>query len=158
MDLERLLGYAKIAGPILSTISIAIGVAVFLVNSRRDRAKKTLEFWESINQQLKEEKREIRNDYGDCISGEKAKSILESAEEATKINRVINIYERLALGVNISAYDIKVLNRLVGQNIINNYERFQEYILLRRVSLNRPFAWQEFETLVKRLKKLRGGN
>jgi hypothetical protein len=155
MTIQELGEYAKIIGPIITGLSVFFGVVYFVVNIRRERVKQTLDYWEKINQQLKTEKSQLRDDYGTKIDSEMAQLIFEDGDEETRINRLLNIYERLALGINIGAYDIKVLNKLVGQNIINNYVRFEEYIELRRTELDRPFAWREFQKLSERLKKLR---
>lgn len=155
MTIQELGDVAKIVGPALSGLSIFCGVIYFVLNLRRDRAKQTLDYWEKVNQQLKIEKRELLKDYGSKIDSEMAALILEDDEEAKRLNKVINVYERLSLGVNIGAYDLKTLNRLVGQNIIDNYLRFEAYIEARREKKNRPFAWQEFQILVKKLKEIR---
>ncbi len=153
--MEELLKYAKLVGPILSGFSLLIGLLYFMQNTRRDRVKQTLDYWAKVNQQLKTEKRELLKDYGDSISVEMAELILDDKDEQVRINRVINIYERLALGINSKAYDLQTLNKLTGQNIINNYVRFENYIKARRKKLERPFAWNEFQTLKQNLEKLR---
>ena len=155
MTFQELNSYVQIVGPLLTGLSVLLGVIYFIINIKRDRAKLTVDYWEKINQQLKEEKRNLLRDYGSRIDPELAKLILENSDEQIRINRVINIYERLALGVNIGIYDIRVLNRLVGQNIIDNYLRFEAYIEARRIKLDRPFAWKEFQKLYEKLKKLR---
>ncbi len=155
MTIQELGDIAKIIGPVLSGLSILFGVIYFVMNQKRDRAKQTLDYWEKVNKELKVEKRELLKDYGNKIEPEMARLILEDGEEAKRLNKVINVYERLSLGVNIDAYDLKTLNKLVGQNIIDNYSRFEAYIKARREKLNRPFAWQEFEELVAKLRAIR---
>lgn len=155
MDIQELINIAKLVGPILSATSLILGLIYYIRNVKRDRRKQTLDYWEKINQELKVEKRLLLKDYGNKIESEMAYLILEDGEEQKRLNKVINIYERLSLGVNIKAYDIKTLNRLVGQNLIDNFNRFEEYIIARRKKLNRPFAWIEFQTLVSSLRKLR---
>ena len=144
-----------LCGTLLTAISVIFGVSVFLINSRRERIKKTLDFWENINQQLKNEKRDLHREFGTKITEEQAVALIRNRDDATKINRVLNIYERMALGVNLGVYDIKVLNRLVGFNLISNFERFEKYIIERRKKFNRPFAWKEFEILIVSIKKHR---
>ena len=153
--MQELLNYAKLTGPVLSGLSIFVGVIYFILNIKRDRVKQTLDYWEKVNQQLKVEKREFLQDYGTAISSEMAELILNDGDEEVSINRVINIYERLALGINTGAYDLKTLNRLTGQNIINNFNRYEQYIVARREKLGRSFAWKEFEILANKLKKMR---
>lgn len=153
--MARLSDITTIISASLTALSVISGVVVFLINSRRERIKKTLDFWENINQQLKNEKGDLHQEFGTKITIEQATTWIDKGDEAIKINRVLNIYERLALGVNLGAYDIKVLNRLVGFNLISNFERFEAYIKVRRERFNRPFAWKEFELLIKKIKKIR---
>ncbi len=157
MNIENLTEYTKLLGPLLSGLSLLFGVIYFVINLRRDRAKQTLEYWEKVNQELKVEKRKLLKDYGSKIEREMAELIIADGDEQARINKVINIYERLSLGVNIGAYDIQTLNKLVGQNIIDNYSRFEEYILARRKKMDRPFAWTEFQKLSSKLVRIRRG-
>ena len=154
--MSEVIEYIKIAGPIFSAISIVVGVCFFVLNIKRDRIKQTLDYWEKINQQIKLDKQKLLKNYGEIISQEIVDLILNDNNEQIRINRVINLYERLALGINIGVYDLKTINRMVGQNIINNYAKFHLYIEARRKKLKRPFAWSEFETLVNELIKIRG--
>ena len=165
-----LMDWAKIAALLLTFISICFGVCQFNANVKRDMERQTLDYWERINQALKQEKRELKNyldvDLRDdtqmaCenkIEHKMALEILDNEKLRVQTNRIINRYERLALGVNIGAYDLRVLDRLVGQNIIDNYCRFEAYIEARREKLNRPYAWKEFEKLTNKLKTLREKN
>jgi len=77
---------------------------------------------------VKNEKRDLEREYGTKIYREQAIKLLNLREEATKINRVLNIYKRIALGVNLGSYDVKVFYRLPGFTLISNFERFEEYI------------------------------
>lgn len=155
MTAQELEDIAKIVGPALSGLSILFGVIYFVLNLRRDRAKQTLDYWEKVNQQLKVEKGELLKYYGSKIDSGMALLILENGEEAKRLNKLINVYERLSIGVNIGVYDLKTLNRLAGQNIIDNYSRFEAYIEAHREKLKRPLAWQEFQKLVKTLRAIR---
>ena len=81
--MESLISYSKLAGPFLTAISICFGVYVFHVNSRRDRIKKTLDYWEEVNQKLKNEKRELQREYGNKLTHDQANEILSDEDEAT---------------------------------------------------------------------------
>ena len=167
----RPVDYVKIVALSLTVISICVGICRFNVNVKRDRERQTLDYWERVNQALKQEKRELKNyldiDLRDdtqmaCenrIEHKMALKILDDEKLRVKTNRIINRYERLALGVNVGAYDLRVLNRLAGQNIIDNYCRFKVYIIeVRRKKDIRPFVWNEFEELKEELKTLREKN
>ena len=147
---------AEVIGSLLSALSLIIGVIVFYLQIKRDKAKHTLNYWEQINQELKEEKRLLLNDYGTEITEDDAQEILESDnEDHIKINKILNMYERLALGVNIKAYDIKVLNRIAGGELINSYKRFKGYIIIYNKQDNTSILWIEFQKLYDRLEVIR---
>ncbi|WP_220488755.1 hypothetical protein, partial [Pseudoalteromonas sp. SR45-5] len=58
-------------------------------------------------------------------------------------------------GVDLKAYEIKALNSLSGQEIINSYHRYEAYIFYRRAHKENPEIWLQYEKLVKLLIKLR---
>jgi hypothetical protein len=136
-------------------MSLFFGVAVFIWNTRKERRKATLDYWDEVNQEIKSSKRELKGVLGSSISSEQAQELLTNSEHTVKVNRLLNIYERIALRVELKDFDIKMLNQLTGANFIAAYEGFQPYIELRRESLSRPFAWIEFERVVQKLQKLR---
>jgi len=151
MTLQEGANIATIAAAALAIPPIVWGVVIHIVSLRRERVKLTLEFWEKINQEIKNEKRNIRKELGEKITREKAQKILDDETLRIRVNKVLNLYERLATGVNLGIYDIKTINRLTGTNLISNYARFKEYIDLRRTKMNRPKAWKEFEELSNKL-------
>lgn len=103
---------------------------------------------------MKDIKRKIFNAYGKKISKEDAETIYKDRDQRVELNRVINMYERLAVGVNLNVYDINTLNRLVGRRLIQNYSRFENYISLRRQGRERE-AWINFEVLRDNLIRMR---
>ncbi|MCK9175889.1 MAG: DUF4760 domain-containing protein [Desulforhopalus sp.] len=155
MEIDYLINYARIIGPILTAISIFLGIYYFSLNVRRDKAKQTLDYWEKINQQLKEEKKTLTKDYGKYIDEEMALLLVEDKEERPRISKFLNIYERLSLGVNMGLYDVKVLNKLAGQVIIDNFYKYENFINARRIQVNRDFLFVEYEKLVLHLKNNR---
>jgi hypothetical protein len=144
----------SVIGAAMTAFSVVFGVFVYTRSSHHEKVRKTLDYWESINQELKIEKKKLLDKYGSKLSRETAEEILESSDDMIKLNKVLNIYERLSIGVNMGIYDIKALNRIVGRNLISNYSRYEEYIELRRDRFDRPDAWKDFEVMVGRINAL----
>ena len=155
MNIEQASYLATIVGAILIIPQVFIAVYSIVKNNQRERIKSTLDFYEEINQAIKSQKKEIKEKYGEYISREIAISIHEENKNVSEVNRVLNLYERLALGSNLGIYDLKTLNRISGKLLIENYERYKEYIYYRRDINKAANAWIEFERMVLELKKLR---
>lgn len=155
MTLQEAANVATIIAAALATPPIVWGVISHILSLQREKRKLTLEFWEEINQEIKNEKREIRKEFGEKVTRDQAEAILVDENMRVKVHKVLNQYERLATGANLGIYDITTLDRLTGTNLLGNYARFQEYIQLRRTQMNRPRAWNEFERLCRRLTRHR---
>lgn len=155
MNIEQASQIATVVGVLLVVPQIFIAVWSVVRNNRRERIKSTLNYYEDINQKIKIQKKAIKEKHGEKISRERAISIHDENEDISAINNVLNLYERLSLGVNMGIYDLKTINRISGKLLIDNYERFQEYILYRRELKKAPNAWKEFETLIEKLRKMR---
>lgn len=162
MDLTTQLSYGDVAsmvGAVFTTVSVAFGVYVYARNARRNRVQRTLDYWETVNQKLKSVKSQLLDAYGERISARDAELIRHDEAERRKANKVLNHYERLALGVNLNIYDIETVNRIAGNLLIENHQRFKSYIDVytqeRVLAGKRPMqAWCEFTILVGRLKRM----
>lgn len=64
--------------------------------------------------------------------------------------------EHFAVGVNSGVYDIGTLNRMAGKFIINEYYRWTPIIETKRRQDPASKHYDEFETLCKKLKRMRG--
>jgi hypothetical protein len=140
---------------ILITIQILIAVLSIYLSNKRDRMKSTLDYYEKINQEIKLEKGEVRNKYGTTFTRDTCEEILKDNEYTVKLHKVLNAYERMCLATNIGIFDINVLNKISGTNLIQNFERYSTYIYYRREIKNKIYLWVEFEKLVKELTRKR---
>lgn len=147
---------ATIAAAVLIVPQIAVAVYSIYQTNKRDRMKTTLDYYEKVNQEIKREKREIKEKYGPTLTKEVSHQIHNERIDASKVNKILNSYERLSLGANLGVYDINVLSKISGKLLIENYERFREYIEYRRELKKSHTAWIEFEKLILELKRLRG--
>ena len=77
---------------------------------------------------MKNEKRKITRKFGKYLSGDDIHHFYENDDDRVLLHRVLNLYDRLAIGVNMDIYDIKTINRLNGYLIKNNYDRYMPYI------------------------------
>lgn len=137
---------------IVGMTSLVWAVVVHLSTVRRERISTTLAYWESIQGELKHEKRTLAKKYGTKIDADQAVRVHENGEDRVAISKVLNTYERLSLGVRLKLYDKETLVSLYRENLLSNYDRFEEYIRYRREVMARPKAWEEFEGLVRSIR------
>ncbi|MCM0079999.1 DUF4760 domain-containing protein [Geomonas sp. Red32] len=147
------------AGTTIAAILIAIQifVAVWSIyqTNKRDRMKSTLEYYEKVNQEIKTAKGDVRKKYGSTLTRDTCAQILKDSEYTVKLHKILNAYERMCLAANIGIFDIDVLNKISGANLIQNYDRYSAYILYRREIKDKEFIWVEFEKLIRELRRKR---
>jgi len=156
LTLENWASVATIGGTVLVVPQIIIGVWSIVRSNRRARVKSTLDYYESVNQAIKLPKKELKDRYGPRLDRDTSQRIHEEGTDVPLVNKVLNAYERFALGTNEGVYDLRIVNRLCGTVLIENYRRFRDYIDYRRELLDHPNAWRAFEQLVRRIRKMRG--
>ena len=61
--------------------------------------------------------------------------------------------ERICAGVNSEVFDYDILKKMMAGSLIENNNRFRQYIDGRRVQKHRPSLYMEFDEVTKRLKK-----
>lgn len=71
------------------------------------------------------------------------------------ISKGINAFERLATGVNLDIYDLKALNKLAGNMIVDSYATYAPILLVQEEQLGTRDSFREFEPLYAKLDKLR---
>ena len=155
MTLQDWTNIATIIGISLILPQLALGILSMRTENNRIKKKATLDYYESINQELKNEKRKITRKFGEYLSEDDIQYFSANDDDRVLLHKVLNLYERLAIGININVYDIKTLNRLNGHLIINNYERYMPYINYYSKKMGRV-TWNEFTILYNNLKKLSG--
>lgn len=91
---------------------------------------------------------------------EEVQELLNTFPKDSRVRRnlydYLNYYEMLATGVNTNVLDIGVVNRNSGGTIIRIYRTYAQLIRAVRRELNRPTMYEELETLVLELGRLRG--
>jgi hypothetical protein len=72
-----------------------------------------------------------------------------------ELGQYLSLYEMLAVGVNLEALDIDVVDRSWGSVIIRTWDAYEDYIQARRKSVNQPTLYSELELLVRKLRHRR---
>ncbi len=101
---------------------------------------------------------------------ERTQALLEDAEKMdegeakdNKMKSYMQLLERFAVGVNTGAYDIRIINRMSGGMLINQYERVirpfverrRKEIELRNPEIKKSALYCEYETMIKKLYRIR---
>jgi len=155
MLLEQIAHIAIILGVIIIVPQLVFAAFSLANNNWRQKTKSTLDYYDHINQLIKTEKTKIREQYDDEISRDLAILIHEAGVDAPAIDRILDLYERLSLGVNIGIYDLDAIDRASGDLLVDDFRRYQAYIHYCRELEQTPKAWIEFEKLYDELVKQR---
>lgn len=67
------------------------------------------------------------------------------------VQRYLGWWETLATGVNLGAYELEVIDRLNGPEIVRVWLKFEPWILARREAYSQPNLYHEIELLESRI-------
>lgn len=155
MELNYIIEISKILAVLFAGFSFLLGVYIYMVNSRKERIKSTLEYWGRFHQDLMPYIIKFNNKYSGKLHDNEVREIVNLSDIKETLHHILNKYEQLAIGVDLKAYEINALNSLSGQELINSYHRYEAYIFYRRTHKGNPEIWFQYESLVKRLIELR---
>ena len=145
---------ATIVGVSLIVPQIFLAIVTLYYGNKRTRMKATLDYYESINQELKTAKRKSTRQFGTALTAEDITYLSENDDDKVLLHKILNLYDRLALGVNTGVYDVKLLFRLNGHLILANYKRYSLYIE-DYLKNNGRSSWNEFSCLYLTLKNMK---
>jgi len=103
---------------------------------------------------------QLRKDNGNLLT--KLSEITDAAEREETLKDYLSQLERFAVGINSGAYDIKIINRMSGGMLVNQYEKCtREFIAHRRrdvphAETTKSSIYCEYEEMMKELYALRG--
>ncbi|WP_111637444.1 DUF4760 domain-containing protein [Marinomonas shanghaiensis] len=90
----------------------------------------------------------------------RAKSITKYSDQEYKnsdqrkaILTVLNNYEFIATGIKEEAFDFRLYKRMRYNMVVRDWVEFEPFVIEMRKTVQHPTLYQEFESLVKRLKK-----
>ncbi|MFS1466433.1 hypothetical protein BCU33_010200 [Vibrio lentus] len=145
---------ATISASVIACIAFIVSSITYVQTTRRERRIKTLDYWETVQPSLIEARQSLSSIHKGEWSTEDAKTHLNSPN-LELISKGINSFERLATGVNLDIYDLKVLNKLAGEMIVDSYLAYAPIIAVREEQLGKSDSFREFEVLYSKLDKLR---
>lgn len=70
-----------------------------------------------------------------------------------KIKEFLKAMERLSVGINTGVYDLEVVGRIIGTGIVKSWDRLEKIIETKRMVLENPNLYIEYEIVVDKLKK-----
>ncbi|XQF93155.1 DUF4760 domain-containing protein [Pseudoalteromonas espejiana] len=155
MESNYIIEISKVIAVLFTGCSFLFGIYIYMVNSKKERIKSTLEYWEKFHQEVIPYIIKFNNIYSGKLHANEVKEVVNLPELKETLHYILNKYEQLAIGVDLKAYEINALNSLSGQEPINSYHRYEAYIFYRRTHKGNPEIWSQYERLVKLLIKLR---
>jgi hypothetical protein len=140
---------------IISLSAFIFSVCQFFSERNRNRREATIHAFDELQESvfsLEEYKKLPIRDGSEFAMHPKDESNIKSWNKATL---ALSKIEHFAVGVNTKIYDAKTLNRMAGGFIINEYSRWIPIINTKREQSPEVKHYDEFEAMVKMLKKLR---
>ncbi len=138
---------------IISVFALTFSVWQFFCERIRARKEATihsfdeLEADESVIYLLRLSKREIET----ILEAKKSDNI--DNDEWFRISKALALIEHFSVGVNNKIYDLKVLNSMAGNKMIDTYDKSADIIKYKRKDSEKNYS--EFESMVNSLKNYR---
>lgn len=156
-DYSNWVAWATLVTTVLIFLQVFVAVLSLVWHHRSQKKMATLQYYETIEKELKAIKRELLP-FGDPITPEGAKQLEDDAELRVKARRVCNYFNRFCIGIDSGVYDFDLANEVAGKLIVDNYKRYAAYIHHRRnPGHNKPSvqAWPHWERVARRMAQRR---
>lgn len=158
MELNYIIEISKIVAVLFTGFSFLFGIYIYMINSKKERVKSTLEYWGKFYQEIIPFITAFNTQYSGKLHAKEIRKMDNLPDTKNTLHNILNKYEQLAIGIDLKAYEIKALNLLSGQEVISSFHRYEGYIFHRRIQKNNPQIWSQFEELTKKLIELRNSN
>lgn len=149
MELNYIIEISKIVAVLFTGFSFLFGIYIYMINSKKERVKSTLEYWGKFYQEIIPFITAFNTQYSGKLNAKEIREMDNLPDTKNTLHNILNKYEQLAIGIDLKAYEIKALNLLSGQEIISSFHRYEGYIFHRRIQKNNPQIWSQFEELTK---------
>jgi len=141
-------------GNIFVCVGVFVAIWQFKADHNRRKKQSTIEFYNNMSSENKafidrldeEQIKKTALDY---------KYVKGNKELYDCVTWYLSRLERLSVGVAAGIFDIVILNNMSGAYLIDKYNQLKTYIREERIHDNAPKRYDEFEKLVKRIKKYR---
>jgi hypothetical protein len=122
---------------------------VFIVEQQRSNRQSTLEFLAATIERREEIAAQIPSSSSKSEFAQFFTSLDDNPDNRHRLMVLLNYYESLAAGVNVGAFNVEIVDRVVGHTIVRLYDTFCEFIEKRRIQSQSPKAYVELEQLAE---------
>jgi len=130
---------------IISAVAFCLSLYQLLSDRNRTKKESTLHAF-NLNQ----------NEVFDPISKMDIKSINpDKREDWRKLTTLMARIEHFCVGINTGIYDIRIVNKLGGNYMLNLYNRLLPHINMKESLSSGGQHYNEYRDMIKRLKKIR---
>ena len=128
---------------VIAAAALALSIYTFITERLRERKKATMDAYNQLQNEVLDKLRDYTAAQMKTIA-ENSKS-QEYKAEYKELGTLLARFNQFAVGVNAGVYDIKILRRLAGSHIGNQYKLLKPLIEKRRV--HSPGVYKELEKL-----------
>ena len=144
---------ATIIASVTAVVTFIVSATTYVKSTNRERKTKTLDYWEASQNSLTEAINNLSKIHKGTWTEGLAKTHLGSSNRSHIING-LNAFERLATGINLGIYDIKVINKLGGDLLVESFVSYAQLIVVLEHEKS-PKDFSEFKSLYAKLDKMR---
>lgn len=152
MDGKLVVDIFQVVTGIATGLSVIVLIITTILNDTRNRKEMTIQYTithgadkESFQYKLKEYETNGRIDVD---------KVKRDGDMLFEVESYLFAMERLAVGINMKVYDIKILDKVMGQKAIDQFEILEPYIIEAR-SKDYVAIYTEYEKMVGNLRKIR---
>jgi len=136
-------------------ITAVIAIISFRADHKRRKRQATFDFYHAIYEKFIEQLKKINKAFPDENSVIPACDIEANSEISHAIRGYLSCMERFAVGIRKRIFDFHVFKRTVGAiHTIKLFDRFIGFIVDFRQKNDSPWAYEDLEHLVRRLKRV----
>jgi hypothetical protein len=133
---------------VLVFVSVIVAIFVFRADYLQRKREATFQFYEGTD--------ELRNNIEDVFGDDKIDPndlrYKDNKELQRTIIRLLGIYERISVGINLGVLDKTVFVRFCGRLTIKWYDRLELVIKYLR-GTDKPWIYSDFEDFAKDIRK-----
>ncbi|MCG7570536.1 DUF4760 domain-containing protein [Pseudoalteromonas sp. CNC9-20] len=139
--------WVKVISSCLTSLSVISGVFIYCDSRRNERKKNALNFWYEFADSTVTEFIEVSEALPKYFSDTNLAQVKGDKELNARVHNLLNKFERLALGVNVKAYDPNTIKKIAKTDLVGCYLRLSPLIRYHRLATGKMQSWSEFEKL-----------
>ncbi|EGR1296606.1 hypothetical protein EAF56_11385 [Vibrio alginolyticus] len=143
---------ATIIASVTAVVTFIVSATTYVKSTNRERKTKTLDYWEASQNSLTEAVNNLSKIHKEPWTEDIAKRHLGSSNREQIVNG-LSAFERLAMGINLGIYDIKVINKLGGSLLVESFVSYAQLIAVLEQEES-PQEFSEFKSLYAKLDKM----